>query len=54
MHSTTGFRPAPTHLRASVLRALWALQARCKALGIQDFALRARLFRSLVERILTY
>ena len=51
MHSTTGVRPAPTHLRASALRALWALQARCKALGNQDFALRARLFRSLVEPI---
>ena len=51
MYTTTGARPAPTHPHASVLRALWALQARCKALGIQDFALRARLFRSLVEPI---
>jgi hypothetical protein len=54
LHSTRGARPAVEHLRRAALRALWSLQSRCRSLGVVDFALRARLYRALVEPILTY
>ena len=54
MHSTRGVGPAVQHVRAAGLRALWGMLARCKTMGIVDFALRTRLYRALVEPILTY
>ena len=41
-------------LRAAGLRAIWGMNSRCKAQGITDFSLRARLYRVLATPILTY
>jgi hypothetical protein len=54
LHSTRGVACAPGHLLASAQRALGAMHGRCRAAHITDFALRTRLYRALVEPILTY
>ena len=41
-------------LRAAGLRAIWGMHGRCRRHGIVSFHLRARLFRTLAEPILTY
>jgi hypothetical protein len=54
LHSKKGTAPAVPQLCTAAQHATWALQARCKAMGIVDFALRRRLSRALAEPILTY
>ena len=54
LHSTRGMRAAVDALRAAGMRAAWGVHGRCRHLGIVDFSLRARLFRSVAEPVLTY
>lgn len=54
LHCTRGMSAAIDRLRAAGLRAIWGMHGRCKRYGIVDFGLRARLFRTLAEPILTY
>ena len=54
LHCTRGMSVAVDRLRAAGLRAIWGMHGRCKRYEIVDFSLRARLFRTLAEPILTY
>lgn len=54
LHCTRGMSVAVDRLRAAGLRAIWGMHGRCKRYGIVDFSMRARLFRTLAEPILTY
>ena len=54
LHHTGGMSAAIARLRAAGLRAIWGMHSRCKAQGITDFSLRARLYRVLAAPILTY
>lgn len=54
LHCTRGMSVAIDRLRAAGLRAIWGMHGRCRRHGIVSFHLRARLFRTLAEPILTY
>ena len=54
LHSTNGLSVASDHLRTAGLHAIWGMHGRCKSYGIVDFSMRARLFRTLAEPVLTY
>jgi hypothetical protein len=54
LHSTKGVSAAIDRLKLAGCRAIWGMHPRSTALGITDYATRARLYRTLAAPILTY